>query len=119
MLYQLSYTGLLLFFGPTMALLILLSCLEPVGLASHSRGDPLITNDVLYLISYTGHLLFGSLADPVRQTTKAGWRMGGLISLSFKTVYPYFRFSPPPRPKRFRHLLGRHQWQLLVARVCR
>ena len=37
-----------------MALLILLSCLELFGFASHSRGDPLITNDVLYQLSYSG-----------------------------------------------------------------
>jgi hypothetical protein len=40
-----------------MALLVLLLCLELVGFASHSRGDPLITNDVLYQLSYTGILL--------------------------------------------------------------
>ncbi len=37
-----------------MALLVLLLCLEPFGFASHSRGDPLITNDVLYHLSYSG-----------------------------------------------------------------
>ena len=51
MLYQLSYSG---FLDPTMALLVLLLCLELYGFASHSRGDPLITNDVLYQLSYTG-----------------------------------------------------------------
>ena len=39
---------------PTMALLVLLLSRELVGFASHSRGDPLITNDVLYQLSYTG-----------------------------------------------------------------
>lgn len=37
-----------------MALLILYSCREPFGFASHSSGDPLITNDVLYQLSYSG-----------------------------------------------------------------
>jgi hypothetical protein len=37
-----------------MALLVLLSCLEPFGFASHSRGDPLITNALLYHLSYIG-----------------------------------------------------------------
>ncbi|SHL68154.1 hypothetical protein SAMN05444414_12725 [Roseovarius marisflavi] len=37
-----------------MALLVLLVCLELFGFASHSRGDPLITNDVLYQLSYSG-----------------------------------------------------------------
>ncbi len=50
-LYQLSYSGIL---GPTMALLVLLLCLELLGFASHSSGDPLITNDVLYQLSYSG-----------------------------------------------------------------
>jgi hypothetical protein len=37
-----------------MALLVLLLCRELFGFASHSRGDPLITNDVLYQLSYSG-----------------------------------------------------------------
>src|SRR6056297_1308095 len=37
-----------------MALLVLLVCRELVGFASHSSGDPLITNDVLYQLSYSG-----------------------------------------------------------------
>jgi len=37
-----------------MALLVLCLCREPFGFASHSRGDPLITNDVLYHLSYSG-----------------------------------------------------------------
>ncbi|MFT7105712.1 MAG: hypothetical protein ACJAVT_000226 [Yoonia sp.] len=37
-----------------MALLALLSFRELVGFASHSRGDPLITNYVLYQVSYSG-----------------------------------------------------------------
>ena len=40
-----------------MALLVLLQRLEPFGFASHPRGDPLITNDVLYQLSYTGIVL--------------------------------------------------------------
>ena len=44
-LYLMSYSGILLFFhDPTMALLIILMCLGPYGFASHSRGEPLITN---------------------------------------------------------------------------
>ena len=39
-----------------MALLVLLLCRELFGFASHSRGDPLITNDVLYQLSYSGFL---------------------------------------------------------------
>jgi len=38
-----------------MALLIIHVCLELIGFSSHSRGDPLITNDVLYLMSYRVH----------------------------------------------------------------
>ena len=38
-----------------MALLVLLVCREAVGFASHSRVDPLITNDVLYQLSYSGN----------------------------------------------------------------
>lgn len=34
-----------------MALLVLLLCLEPSVFASHSRGDPLITKDLLYQLS--------------------------------------------------------------------
>mgnify|MGYP001801101269 CR=1 FL=1 len=37
-----------------MALLVQCICRELVGFASHSRGDPLITNDVLYHLSYSG-----------------------------------------------------------------
>lgn len=33
-----------------MALLVLLLCLELFGFASHSRGDPLFSNDVLYQV---------------------------------------------------------------------
>ena len=62
-LYQLSYSGILLCVGPTMALLVLLLCLEPFGFASHSRGDPLITNDVLYHLSYSGVLVTRLLAS--------------------------------------------------------
>jgi len=39
-----------------MALLVLLVCRELFGFASHSNGDPQITNDVLYQLSYTGPL---------------------------------------------------------------
>ncbi len=42
-----------------MALLVLLFCRELFGIASHSRGDPLITNDVLYQLSYSGPVLPG------------------------------------------------------------
>ena len=37
-----------------MALLIHFTCREPFGFASHFRGDPLLTNDVLYQLSYSG-----------------------------------------------------------------
>jgi len=47
-----------------MALLIFRQAPQLTGIAHHSRGDPLITNDVLYLMSYTGQLLFGPLAGP-------------------------------------------------------
>ena len=35
-----------------MALLIQLTYRQDLGFASHSSGDPLITNDVLYQLSY-------------------------------------------------------------------
>jgi hypothetical protein len=44
-LYLMSYTGALLCHGPTMALLIFRQALQLTGIARHSRGDPLITND--------------------------------------------------------------------------
>jgi hypothetical protein len=37
-----------------MALLVLLLCRELFGFASHSRGDPLITKQLLYQLSYWG-----------------------------------------------------------------
>ena len=37
-----------------MALLVLCLCRELLDFASHSRGDPLLTNDVLYQLSYSG-----------------------------------------------------------------
>ena len=52
-LYQLSYSG---FLDPTMALLVLLVCLEPFGFASHSCGDPLITNFVVHFITQARYL---------------------------------------------------------------
>ena len=66
-LYHLSYSG---FSDPTMALLVLLLCLEPFGFASHSRGDPLITNDVLYHLSYSG--LIGAFCFMKQKPTSTG-----------------------------------------------
>lgn len=39
-----------------MALLISRQTPQLTGIAHHSRGDPLITNDVLYHLSYSGNL---------------------------------------------------------------
>jgi hypothetical protein len=50
-----------------MALLIIHVCLELIGFSSHSRGDPLITNDVLYLMSYSGHGAGFSTAPIIRK----------------------------------------------------
>ena len=54
-----------------MALLVLSRCHQLFGFASHSRGDPLITNDVLYQLSYTGILLsHRSYYGPTRTSTR-------------------------------------------------
>jgi hypothetical protein len=50
-----------------MALLIIHVCLELIGFSSHSRGDPLITNDVLYQMSYSGHGAVFSTATSIRK----------------------------------------------------
>ena len=104
MLYQLSYSGILLCVGPTLALLVLLLCLEPFGFASHSRGDPLITNDVLYQLSYSGFLFVPRLSyrpTSLGSTSRfAGFEMG-----AFGVDWPICREAG--RPVRSGQIVGK------------
>ena len=52
-LYQLSYSGILLCFGPTMALLNRSQAPQVTGFAYHSGADPTIAKQLLYQLNYS------------------------------------------------------------------
>ncbi|WP_170518779.1 DarT ssDNA thymidine ADP-ribosyltransferase family protein [Ruegeria atlantica] len=98
-----------------MALLVLLLCRELIGFASHSRGDPLISNDVLYQLSNGGFTKYSNfpsiMANGLLRRTELDRRDlaydfnddmrldGHPDSLSVSIGFPNYRMFYPARQK--------------------